>query len=449
MRTRVVGSAGVMLLLLVARGVLAEAPAGGAASDGFKPGEVLNRSTASRAEGLLPPEVLKHYQSDEYVNPITTWPADVYNWPDDFQAGTKQNAGRFTTGKLGDIVDTATGKQPPYIIGFPFPTIDPADPAAGVKAVWNYFYRTNYFGNLRAESQLNMMSPGALERRLDVDVSFMYYDGVPEAERLKNNPQNFLYQQIVLVKSPADLQGTGSLSWRYRDPQKRDSSWAYVPALRRVRAVSPANRSDGFLGSDMSQDDGPFFDGKPEDFDWKLTGEADQLRIVDPQNLEGKSSNLWVSGGGWRANWPDTKFLGYMDSNWKGVSWAPITAGLAKRRFYVVEAVPRDRYYLYGKIELYLDKVSFQGAWNRKFGWKGELINTLQVMAWNPHTVVRPDGKKDWVQGTNQAFQCAESIKLNRATVAGIKSSPTSNFDVRLTFDPKIFDLEALSTHGK
>ncbi len=70
-------------------------------------------------------------------------------------------------------------------------------------------------------------------------------------------------------------------------------------------------------------------------------------------------------------------------------------------------------------------------------------------MAWNPHTVTRPNGKKDWVQGTNQAFQCAESIKLERATVAGIKSSPTANFDARLTFDPKLFDLDALSQHGK
>ena len=151
-----------------------------------------------------------------------------------------------------------------------------------------------------------------------------------------------------------------------------------------------------------------------------------------------------------RADWPaDLKFLGYMDPQWRGVSWAPIAAGLAKRRFYVIEGTPRDKYYLFGKIELYLDKISFQGAWNRKFGWKGELLNIEQVMAWNPHTVTRPNGKKDWVQGTNQAFQCAESIKLERATVAGIKSSPTANFDARLTFDPKLFDLDALSQHGK
>jgi len=51
--------------------------------------------------------------------------------------------------------------------------------------------------------------------------------------------------------------------------------------------------------------------------------------------------------------------------------------------------------------------------------------------------------------GTNQAFQCAENIKLGRATVAGIKSSPTSNFDVRLNMDPKLFDLDALSQQGK
>src|SRR5437588_332318 len=82
------------------------------------------------------------------------------------------------------------------------------------KAVWNFFYRTYYFGNLRAESQLNMMNPSSVERRLDVDVRFMYYDGVPEEERLKENPQNFLYQQLVVVESPNDVQGTGSLSWR-------------------------------------------------------------------------------------------------------------------------------------------------------------------------------------------------------------------------------------------
>src|SRR6185436_10768765 len=105
------------------------------------------------------------------------------------------------------------------------------------------------------------------------------------------------------------------------------------------------------------------------------------------------------------------------------------------------EGVPKDRYYLYGKIELFIDKVAFQGSWNRKFSWKGELLNTTQVMAYNPHTLTRPDGKKDWVQGSNQAFQCSEAVKTDRATIAGIKSAPNSGFDGRITFEPTHFAL--------
>jgi hypothetical protein len=443
-RTRFVAAVVVALMVLGAGG----SARGDVASDGLKPGDTLDKETWQKAEKLLPPEVLRHYKEGEYKNPISSWPENVYNWPEDFDAGTKQNVGRYQVGPLGEIIEKATGKQPTFVIGFPFPKIDPADPNAGVETLWNFYYRTYYFGNLRAESQLNMMTTTALERHLDVDVRYMYYDGVPQEERVPN-PENFLYQLLVVVTNPADVNGTGSLSWRYRDPTKRDASWAYVPALRRVRAVSPANRSDGFLGSDMSQDDGPFFDGKPEDFVWKFKGEAESLRLVDPMNLEGKSKNVWLPNGGWRADWPDIKFLGYMDPDWKGVSWAPTLAGLAKRRFYVIEGVPRDKYYLYGKIELYIDAIGFQGAWNRKFGWKGELLNTTQVMAWNPHTVIRPNGKKDWVQGSNQAYQCSENVKINRATIAGIKSSPTSGFDGRLTFDPKLFALDSLSRYGK
>ena len=416
----------------------------------LEPGDVLGPETWEEAQGLLPPEILGHYQSGDYVNQIYDWPPDFYEWPPDFSAGSKENEGRFDIGPAGGIIDRRTGEQPVHVLGFPFPTIDLDDPEAGAKIMWNHLYRTYYYGNLRAESQLNMLEPASLSRRLDVEVSFQYFDGVPVDERLPN-PQNFLYQNLVLVQSPADVHGTAALTWRYRDPRKRDSAWTYVPALRRVRAVSPSNRSDGFLGSDQSQDDGPFFDGKPEDFVWKRVGEVDQLRLVDPLNLAGKSNAVWhdEEGGFWRANWPDMPFLGYMDPQWKGLSWAPIAAGLAKRRFHVVEAVPKDRYYLFGKIEFFVDTITFQGAWARKYDWKGELLQCFQVMGWNNHVYTRPNGKKDWGQGSNQAFQAVENVKLKRATVAGIKSSPTSGFDAKIRYRPGTFDTASLSRLGK
>ena len=437
-----------LIWTLAAGNARADEVAAPAATNGLKAGDTLGKDNWSKAQGLLPPEILEHYRDGEYSNPIVAWPPDFYVWPDDFVAGSKANEGKYDIGAEGEIIEKATGKQVEHIIGFPFPTIDPSDPKAASKILWNFFYRTWYFGTSSNESQVNWINPRGLERRTDVVVGFKYYDGVP-AKYYEPNPQNFSNQFITVVKSPADLHGTAALTWRYLDPTKRDSSWSFVPALRRVRAVSPANRSDGFLGSDMSQDDGPFFDGKPEDFKWTLKGEVQQLRLLDPLSLEGKADPIWLSTGGWRANWDDIPFIGYMDPEWKGIGWAPRTGALAQRAHWVIEGVPEDKYYLYGRMELYIDKLTFQGAWNRKFAWNGELLNTYQVMAFIPQKVTRPDGQVDFVQGSNMAFQCAENIKRDQATVAGIKSSPKSGFDSHITFDPNYFDMNSLSRFGK
>jgi hypothetical protein len=273
---------------------------------------------------------------------------------------------------------------------------------------------------------------------------------VPREDLPESNPDNFLYRNLALVVGPADLNGTSALTWRNRDGARRDSTWAYVPALRRVRATSPANRSDGFLGSDESPDDGPFFDGKVQDFEWKLVGQSDQLRFSDERNLRGEAKSKWVEGKGWDTEWPDIPFIGYMDKSWKGIAWAPTGgAALSKRRFWIIEGVPRDRYYLYGKLQLYIDTVTYQGAWVRKFSWKNELLAIHQVLGWHPIAFTRPNGKVDYNEGSNQAYQCIENLKLNRATVAGIKTNPKAAFYSHIKFDPIVFNLDALSRSGK
>jgi hypothetical protein len=420
-----------------------------ASRDGLKPGDVLNQSNWQLAKDLLPPEILEHYKTGAYVNRIVDWPVGEYDWAPEFREATKNNDGKYDIGDKGHIIEKSTGEQPLRILGYPFPNIDPKDPKAASKILWNFFYITWYYGNLHVESQVNWLAPDGLERRTDQDVSFLFYDGQPERYQIPNE-ENFLSKQLVKTLYPADLHGTSALSWRYRDPNKRDSAWAFVPALRRVRAVSPANRSDGFLGSDMSQDDGPFFDGKVEDFTWTLEGEVDQLRIVEPLNIAGKSNAVWLPEGGWRAIWADDlKQFGYQDPNWKGFSWAPISMALAERRLWVISGVPKDRYYLYGRIQLYLDKETYQGSWNRKFSWQGELLNTLQVQAYKPHKYTRPDGQVDYIQGSNSSFQLAENIKANRATSAGQKTSSRSALDSRVTYPKSYFDTSTMNRVGK
>src|SRR5439155_1157465 len=137
---------------------------------------------------------------------------------------------------------------------------------------------------------------------------------------------------------------------------REDDPDAGYKVLWNVRAVSPANRSDGFLGSDTSQDDGFFFDGKPEDFAWKITGHKEGLRFVDPDSIAGKVVRHPLPAGGWRTvSINNDRAAGFQVKGWPGVAWAPVAAALAKRRFWVLEGIPKDKYYLYGRLELWVD----------------------------------------------------------------------------------------------
>ena len=102
MRPRVLVSALMVLALLAASGVQAE-NTGGAASDGLKPGDTLDQSSADRAKDLLPREILSHYQKNEYVNPILDWPPDVYNWPEDFAAREAASIVELITNRLAEF----------------------------------------------------------------------------------------------------------------------------------------------------------------------------------------------------------------------------------------------------------------------------------------------------------------------------------------------------------
>jgi hypothetical protein len=412
----------------------------------LKPGTVVNQETSQEAEALLPPEIYAHYQKGEYTNPIVDFPDSAFKWDDGFAEATQWNREHLVLDANKQPVDKDTGKRPDYITGHPFPDIRTDDPDAGVKVIWNLLYQVYNGGNIHVVSSLNWLSRTSLDRSAGQDGKFLYYDGQPKHYIPAQNPTNLLSQFLAVTSSPTDLQGTAALGYRFKDPNKRDLNWAYVPALRRVRAVSPANRSDGFLGSDMNQDDGNFFDGKPEDFTWKLVGQRDALRLTDPDALAGKVVRQALPQGGWRTPFPNNdRTAGYQVKDWKGVAWAPVVAALAKRKVWVVEGVPKDRYYLYGKLELWVDSYTYQGAWDRKSSWQGEVLNIFQSSG--PPSA--PFNDKERWGGQTFGYQLAENLKLSRATLAGLIPPGNAPEDLRVPLDPSDFEYTTLNQFGK
>jgi len=433
-------------------GPLAAAHSASAADEvapGLKVGDVLEKSNCQLAKDLLPPEVLRHYCNGEYRNRIVAYPTGNYHCEKEFEAATEQNAAQLDVDSMGSIIYKSSGKQPPYYYGIPFPIIDEKEPKAGVKVVWNQFLSYWQGGTSYNTSKITMLTPNALDRELVADGWWKFYEGQHPKFRNGANPLNLQSQFLGAVTSPADLQGTATLTWRYRDPGKRDSVWAYVPALRRVRAVSPANRSDGYLGSDISADDGFFFDGKPEEFEWTAAGKREGLAIADPNSVSGPLKIDPVEGGGWHSLIPPTPpTIGYLTPGWTGISWAPVDPALVKRVFWVVQGVPRDKYYLYGKIELWIDAETWTGAWSRKFNWTGELVQTYSATAKVNHPA-GPADDREWIPANSMIWTCAENIKMNRATIAGQLPYANAAYYRRINIDANHFEPNTLNRFGK
>lgn len=62
-------------------------------------------------------------------------------------------------------------------------------------------------------------------------------------------------KSVMVFDKPADVKGTGFLSWEYDDEGKDDDRWLYMPAMKKVRRISGSSSNDYFMGSDFTYDD--------------------------------------------------------------------------------------------------------------------------------------------------------------------------------------------------
>jgi hypothetical protein len=414
----------------------------------LEPGDVLGPDNWQEAEGLLPDEILAHYRLGEYRNAIMDARSPQFMslaMPEEFLAASQRNEGRYALNAEGSIVEAASGAPPSFVLGYPFPTVDAADPSAGAKIVWNYFYATWYSGDCHFLSELVMLNRNEVERSLRTEVKMRMYDGAPEA-RGRPNPENLFVQTLATVTHPVDLAGIVSLTSRYRDGGKPDALWTYVPGLRRTRQVSTLNRSDGFMGSDISLDEGPFFDGKPESFTFRIVASGEQLVLADPYSLRGEADIVPAPGGGWRTVWKDVPRIGADAPEWTGLPWAPVSAVLIRRPVWVIEAVPKDPNYLFGLVVLRIDAENYHGAWTSKYDRAGTLLISYQSSRGAYYRT--SDGS--YVQSGGIAVRTAENFLYDRATVVLFPPrNPDNPADYRVPLNPNEFNAASLMRLGK
>lgn len=61
---------------------------------------------------------------------------------------------------------------------------------------------------------------------------------------------------IMFFEEPADVKGTGFLTWDYNSDNKTDDRWLYLPAMKKTRRISGTSaKKEYFMGSDFTYDD--------------------------------------------------------------------------------------------------------------------------------------------------------------------------------------------------
>lgn len=262
-----------------------------------------------------------------------------------------------------------------YVAGQPFPVVDPQDPDAGVKLIFNYDARITFddvdvrnfacmTGALDPKSGLRIERDfrNGHFRRLSY-VSRLYVPPMPTW----HNPEGIRSREVLHpITEPFDLKGAGFSYSRFLDPTRADDSWLYFPQTKRVRRLSTAQRSEGVFGQDIDLDSYAGFSGSPAWSEWRFLGVKTVMASMHAQNLPAK----WLP--------PPADFM--FDDVWEA------------REVYVIEGRSRLAGYAFSRRIIYLDRESFLIPMNEIYDlqgnlWKSEILALKFASKPRPHAV--------------------------------------------------------------
>jgi hypothetical protein len=368
------------------------------ASAELKPGDKLDKSNCQQAKGMLPDRVLQGYCSGEYgPTEIIEVPDSAFQYSKKFNAGSEANAGKYYVTDQGYMYETATKTWPHYWYGYPFPNVDEKDPQVAYKIMYNHqVARFQVDDIVTGGIGLKWVKPGGLDRSVGFGGAGLWFIGRHSGPI--DNPDDCYLKDLQYGIAPYDIVGVASMNWWHTDPDQWQSVWSYVPTIRRVRRLTAANSSEGLFGNILARDDFYGWAGKIQYMNWKFIGVQDMLVPIAPGGIEKaivpsdrlpskfpfdpsitKDRGEIPPNQVGRVTWTEEERVktGYEVPESQVHAWWPTNIKLAKRRCWVVEAIPKDPYYSYGRRVIYIDKLAYWAYWGEVYDRAGEYWKTF------------------------------------------------------------------------
>jgi len=112
--------------------------------------------------------------------------------------------------------------------------------------------RDNGFGDLTANITMTLKDKNGRESQRTLRVKTLEVDGDGD-------------KTIMTFDTPRDVRGTAMLTYSHKTGS--DDQWIYLPAIKRVKRISSANKTGSFLGSEFTYED--LASPEPEKFTYK------------------------------------------------------------------------------------------------------------------------------------------------------------------------------------
>jgi hypothetical protein len=289
-----------------------------------KPGDFITQDNATKVKDLLSPGV--YYKVLNGMS-MKIAPTERVDWPPPYKDATEKYSGQV---RLSDDHRSLVG----YVAGQPFPLIDPNDPYAGTKIVWNLVYKPFYSDDydLRfydGDTEYTAKGPQKGQIAYFQIGHYMGYDlvGRTEVEPMPIDPDFRVTSRLWIfglypVLAPMEIRGAGFIRWRYASPTRADDTWSIGAGSRRVRrldeSILSSSAASGTAAFSWDPDHYSGFNAKTEEYDYKMLGEKNMLATVHAEH----SPEVRCATDGGASVCPE--------------AWE-------MRHMYIVEATPRPR----------------------------------------------------------------------------------------------------------
>ena len=311
-----------------------------------EPGETISKDNLGKAAEMVSPGVKWCIERGLKLKIV---PYKKIEWDKAFREATEKYSGQVKLGPDGRSIEG-------HVAGLPFAKLDPNDPQIALKIMWNYEYKPYVTDdsdarNFDADTGPLGDGPMTIERHYLLDhLRVLFYNSrlnVDPKPELPNPDKVRGKTSLHPILEPFDLKGVGLTAIRYLDPNHQDDTWLYLPTLRRVRRLSSSQRSDSLFGQDTDVDSYGGYAGQIGWFNWKYLGEKNVLGSFHSETFP----VAYCPGSG------DFVFC----DNWE------------KRDVYIIEGVPMQPQYAYGKRVLFIDKETYLVTYSDIYDRSGQL----------------------------------------------------------------------------